>query len=1195
MANGQGANWQHNLGTITQPTGTKEYNAFRTLYVLLGGTGMKTGMRLRKRVLEAYGVAKLPFQEYLWLDTDLLGDLQTQTIQEDPVMEARLRLETTDMLDISLPYARVEHLRLHPQVAPWLWEWLDPAFLTNLGSNANAIAGAAQIRPLGRLAFEDKFGEFQPLLQRKLSDLFQPQIHTEARSMGFTLDDQGVEVVLVCSLAGGTGSGCFMQVARAVRELSGDQGHEINLTGHLLLPNVFTGIFQGAMLEDIKANAFAALMELNALNTSSGQTPRPFWIGGYKKAQPRSNPFNQVYLIDDQNRGSQRLATPMDADAYDMVADALFLDFDRGAFGTKKRSHRCNMAPHLANTDTVWTPVNDGTQIDGAQSDQGSRRYTFRYPTAFGSYGLARVPFDRRRYARAGAARLGAELLALLINDPDPPPQPAQIHDQLGRNLASYRLRPDDIYKRLLTVGDGTNLLHDDQVLRIKAWFNGQRTAVSQHLSGERIGGAQRRERLNRVAEWGRGIATEVGEKVTEVQRAVDAQLSRSAANPAQHGAHAQQIASLREAVSKQGEDDLRAYLINALATPQFQGLFEVRHALSYLKNAFQLAATLAGSDPPGLDRPNFEISPDPQLQHVMDQAAAAEAIWLPGFRGVAMSYARRMYERETEAAAARVVRQVTGLLNQAELLLIGWVEQRYLQLATADARAIFRHLQGVVGIQGTAADGDTEATQYSGLSLDVQRYEKALEGALNRFRVFEKSYRGENLPTSTRHATDHTPWNVLGSEVQKLIMGTNLLPDGPAWRERLLNLWDQFFTDRGIRPPAIRDGDVSLVLGIKALVNRAMRREEDATLWNDIQDQLEQWTARQTQALGQRLDALSILGSDDAITNALRKAGTGASPYLKLDIAWGPPTGVQPLALLGVQNPGSNAVTSWIQSQRGELSTVQPVLSDGGSAVIYVEIMALPLYYAHALTPLKSAWNVVAARPNDGAFHLQKRHTERAFLDLPEIQPPTNPQVTIEWFMSDRLALEATLLGVFTHRDDSNKRLINYTVTHPTTQVRISHTLPDTLTAIAACLRKDDAVHAAVEREVRFRRNAVWNDEALTQRALALANWTQNVAFPAPPDGTHLLEHDLAASLFASWCIEAAQRQGSTHEIFGTRATQDLDGGMVDKWCPAPTDGLGVGSRALQASVKCLRVLQQPARSPEGRPPERPAGDDVY
>ena len=133
-------------------------------------------------------------------------------------------------------------------------EWCpqSPAFLKE-----GTINGASEVRIKSRIAFMDacETGVINQLKQ-SLNTLLKNGIGSHIR------------IMIVSSLAGGTGSGMFIQVALWLRKFF--KGHEITIRGIFLLPDVFA-----ETLADVKrnkvtkvrhyCNTYAAIQELNTI------------------------------------------------------------------------------------------------------------------------------------------------------------------------------------------------------------------------------------------------------------------------------------------------------------------------------------------------------------------------------------------------------------------------------------------------------------------------------------------------------------------------------------------------------------------------------------------------------------------------------------------------------------------------------------------------------------------------------------------------------------------------------------------------------------------------------------------------------------------------------------------------------------------------------------------------------------------
>ncbi len=129
----------------------------------------------------------------------------------------------------------------------------------------NMTQGAGQIRAVSRLAFRAAMAEGKMnSLWEGIDDIFpvnsDKMIH-------------GVRVIIISSMAGGTGSGIFLQVAMYLREMLEKKfGHSsVLIRGAFLLPDIFvrTNTIDGRQWENVRANGYACLKELNAITLSA--------------------------------------------------------------------------------------------------------------------------------------------------------------------------------------------------------------------------------------------------------------------------------------------------------------------------------------------------------------------------------------------------------------------------------------------------------------------------------------------------------------------------------------------------------------------------------------------------------------------------------------------------------------------------------------------------------------------------------------------------------------------------------------------------------------------------------------------------------------------------------------------------------------------------------------------------------------
>ena len=125
--------------------------------------------------------------------------------------------------------------------------------------------GAGQIRAVSRLAYRaamesGKLGN----LHGSINHIFR---ETGAES------SSSARVMIVSSLVGGTGAGIFLQTAMYMRDLLELDFHRKNvlIRGAFLLPDtlVLTNVIQGDEIENLRANAYASVKELNAITRNA--------------------------------------------------------------------------------------------------------------------------------------------------------------------------------------------------------------------------------------------------------------------------------------------------------------------------------------------------------------------------------------------------------------------------------------------------------------------------------------------------------------------------------------------------------------------------------------------------------------------------------------------------------------------------------------------------------------------------------------------------------------------------------------------------------------------------------------------------------------------------------------------------------------------------------------------------------------
>lgn len=125
--------------------------------------------------------------------------------------------------------------------------------------------GAGQIRVVSRLAYR------AAIESGKLNKLHNSVNHIFRETGGETTSS--ARVMIISSLVGGTGAGIFQQTAMYMRDLLeiDFQRKNVLIRGAFLLPDtlVLSNVIQGDEIENIRANAYASIKELNAITRNA--------------------------------------------------------------------------------------------------------------------------------------------------------------------------------------------------------------------------------------------------------------------------------------------------------------------------------------------------------------------------------------------------------------------------------------------------------------------------------------------------------------------------------------------------------------------------------------------------------------------------------------------------------------------------------------------------------------------------------------------------------------------------------------------------------------------------------------------------------------------------------------------------------------------------------------------------------------
>lgn len=209
-----------------------------------------------------------------------------------------------------------EYMEMYSDKGVNNWMPVSPAILKESMGD-----GASQMRTKSRLALMDTIEDKTILeLENFINKLFDKR------------DNAKIRVMIVSSLAGGTGSGMFIQTALWIRKFFAKRKIDITIRGIFLLPDVFINTIKDIRddeteIESLYANAYGAVRELNAITkikTKNYKPQLPVKIDNLFNSDTDINDglpvYDYAFFMDDISEGGSVLSQ---IDEYEQVAARL--------------------------------------------------------------------------------------------------------------------------------------------------------------------------------------------------------------------------------------------------------------------------------------------------------------------------------------------------------------------------------------------------------------------------------------------------------------------------------------------------------------------------------------------------------------------------------------------------------------------------------------------------------------------------------------------------------------------------------------------------------------------------------------------------------------------------------------------------------------------------------------------------------
>lgn len=219
----------------------------RTLYIGLGGTGFKTLLHTKRAFIETYGEVP-PMIKFLAIDADQ-NQYKSYSL---PSIYGDIAFDPGETSDVMVRNAGMMVSRNRQQLT-----WLPDQ---NMAAASDLVNGCGMVRTNGRLAFCFNYPKTRSNIQNALNQICNIAIN---KNQKYDLLTSGVDINIVYSIAGGTGSGTFIDIAYLVKDIVRSLALDhASVIGYMVLPDVYdTQLVFGK--DRLFPNAWGSLADLD--------------------------------------------------------------------------------------------------------------------------------------------------------------------------------------------------------------------------------------------------------------------------------------------------------------------------------------------------------------------------------------------------------------------------------------------------------------------------------------------------------------------------------------------------------------------------------------------------------------------------------------------------------------------------------------------------------------------------------------------------------------------------------------------------------------------------------------------------------------------------------------------------------------------------------------------------------------------
>lgn len=479
-----------------------------TLYIGLGGTGKNVLLRLRKRLRKHFnGLSEL--SQFLLIDTDLqkpgpdgerLEDFESVLFRPDAgeVVDCCIRPEEFAMAREACNFRNDPRFR----------DWIDHSFWDRF-RDYHMDYGAACCRQAGRLAFLLKYPKIRNAVRTQLRKLAVSAGDSHSRLCDYVFRENSwrsdgfirplgidpaknlvfcdsLEIVIVTSLGGGTGSGMLLDVAYLVRDLlttDFNYGNFSFQTAIAIFPTVFERLVDSSTARRLQQNAYAALLEIESYSKTPESGENIEFIAPWERdpleRRISGRPWDACYLVDDVHENLPGGAVLESADLFQKVADFLHHSFVPTELATRYRALRAGLQPLQERCLALQAADLDPDTMDA----EPRVLFEARVSCEFRSFGLAEISVSQEQVSHAAGYLLAAMNLEECGLGDAARYSHAWYVERMNEDLLRSRpaehpefisLKPDDLLLRLVTRGEMTFLEALDRQFEQAARLNSQ-------------------------------------------------------------------------------------------------------------------------------------------------------------------------------------------------------------------------------------------------------------------------------------------------------------------------------------------------------------------------------------------------------------------------------------------------------------------------------------------------------------------------------------------------------------------------------------------------------------------------------------------------------------------------------------------------------------------------------------------------